>query len=58
MILLLHITVALVALILLPLLGCASQLQRQEPGPSVEKKAQEQQLQKQPMPTFTYRPGA
>jgi hypothetical protein len=39
------------------LLGCASQIQRAQTSQSVAEKAQEEQLKKPAMPTFTYRPG-
>jgi hypothetical protein len=45
-------------LMLVSLLGCASQIQRgQTPQPVAEKAQEEQQPKKTAMPTFTYRPG-
>ena len=44
-------------LMLVSLLGCASQIQRAQTSQSVAEKAQEEQLKKPAMPTFTYRPG-
>jgi hypothetical protein len=43
---------------LVSLLGCASQIQRaQAPQPVAEKEQEEQQPKKTAIPTFTYRPG-
>jgi hypothetical protein len=45
-------------LMLVSLLGCASQIQRgQTPQLVAEKGQEEQQPKKTAMPTFTYRPG-
>jgi hypothetical protein len=45
-------------LMLVSLLGCASQIQRaQTPQPVAEKEPEEQQPKKTAIPTFTYRPG-
>jgi len=42
--------------VLLALLGCASQLQRSNPSPTIAEEDEEQQ-QKSRLPTITYRPG-
>jgi hypothetical protein len=44
-------------LILLSVLGCASQHQHQQSAQPVVEKIQEEQPRKPAMPTFTYRPG-
>jgi hypothetical protein len=44
-------------LVLLALLGCASQLQRSNTSPTIPEKEDEEQQQKSPLPTITYRPG-
>jgi hypothetical protein len=38
-------------------LGCASQIHRAQTPQPVAENAQEEQLKKPAMPTFTYRPG-
>ena len=44
-------------LLLVPLFGCANQLQRPNPSQTIaEKEPQEQKKETEP-PTFTYRPG-
>jgi hypothetical protein len=51
-------TFALITLLLmtLPIFGCASQLQPQQPSQAVTEKPEEQ-TPKSAIPTFTYRPG-
>jgi hypothetical protein len=44
-------------LILLSVVGCASQLQPQQPSKVAAEKIPEEQPRKPAMPTFTYRPG-
>jgi hypothetical protein len=44
-------------LMLVSLLGCASQIQRVKTSQPVAEKMQEEQAKKPAMPTFTYRPG-
>jgi hypothetical protein len=44
-------------LILLSVVGCASQFQPQQPSKVVAEKIPEEQPRKPAMPTFTYRPG-
>ena len=45
-------------LLLVSLLGCASEFQRSNTSGIVAEKQDEEQKQKSPMPTITYRPGA
>ena len=44
-------------LLLVSLLGCASQIQPAQTSQPVAEKAQEEQSKKPAIPTFTYRPG-
>ena len=44
-------------LMLVSLLGCASQIQRVQTSQPVTEKGQEEQPKKTAIPTFTYRPG-
>jgi len=44
-------------LILVSSFGCASQLQRPNTSQTIAEKEREEQQQKTPMPTITYRPG-
>jgi hypothetical protein len=44
-------------LVLLALLGCASQLRRSNPSPTIAEIEDEEQQQKSRLPTITYRPG-
>ena len=44
-------------LMLVSLLGCASQIQRAQTSQPVVEKVQEEQPKKMAIPTFTYRPG-
>jgi len=44
-------------LVLVSLLGCASQIQRSNTSQIIAEKQGEEQQQKSPMPTITYRPG-
>ena len=44
-------------LMLVSLLGCASQIQRAQTSLPRAEKVQEEQPKKPAMPTFTYRPG-
>jgi hypothetical protein len=44
-------------LMLVSLLGCASQIQRAQTSQPGTEKVQEEQSKKTAMPTFTYRPG-
>ena len=44
-------------LVLLALIGCASQLQRSNPSPTIAEKEDEEQQQKSRLPTIAYRPG-
>lgn len=43
-------------LFLLPLFGCASQLQRPSASQTIAEKEREKQQQETALPTFTYRP--
>lgn len=45
-------------LLLVSLLGCASEIQRSNTSAIVAEKQGEEQQQKSPMPIITYRPGA
>jgi hypothetical protein len=45
-------------LLLVSLLGCASEIQRSNTSGIVAEKQAEEQQQKSPMPIITYRPGA
>jgi hypothetical protein len=45
-------------LVLVSLLGCASEIQRSNRSGIVAEKDAEEQQQKSPMPIITYRPGA
>jgi hypothetical protein len=45
-------------LLLVSLLGCASEIQRSNTSGIVAEKQGEEQQQKSPMPIITYRPGA
>jgi hypothetical protein len=44
-------------LVLVSFLGCSSQLQRPNTSQTIAEKEREEQQQKTPMPTITYRPG-
>ena len=44
-------------LILVPLFGCANQVQRTQTSQTIAEKEREEQQPKPAMPTFTYRPG-
>jgi len=44
-------------LVLVSFFGCASQLQRPNTSQTIAEKEREEQQQKTPMPTITYRPG-
>jgi hypothetical protein len=44
-------------LLLVPLFGCANQFQRPNTSQTIAEKEREEQQQKTPMPTITYRPG-
>ena len=44
-------------LMVVSLLGCASQIQHAQTSQPVAEKAQEEQPKKPAIPTFTYRPG-
>ena len=48
---------AMTLLLLGSLLGCASEIQRSNTSGIVAEKQDEEQKQKSPMPTITYRPG-
>jgi hypothetical protein len=45
-------------LMLVSVLGCASQIERVQTSQPVAEKTQEEQPKKPAMPTFTYRPGS
>jgi hypothetical protein len=44
-------------LVIVPLFGCASQLQSPKSSPTIAEKEGQEQKQDKAAPTFTYRPG-
>lgn len=52
-----HLRLTMVFLTLLLFSGCSTQLQQRERGQAIVEHQREQQQERDPMPTFIYRPG-